>query len=192
MGNESNVETEIKVPVPDAAGARRLLAQHAYAISRPRVFESNVLYDTPDGALRRRNQLVRVRRVGDDAILTFKSADLPGKHKRREELETHVADGAVIELILDRLGFRPAFRYEKYRSEYRREGDVGVVTLDETPIGVFLEIEGPAEWIDKTARELGFSETDYVLISYAALYFEHCRTHGIEPSDMVFPPALRG
>jgi len=188
MGNDSNFETEIKLRVPDAAAARRLLEQHGCTVFRPRVFESNVIYDTQDGDLRRRNQLVRVRRVGEEAILTFKSAELPGKHKRREELETHVSDGAVIELILERLGFRPVFRYEKYRTEYhRKEGGVGVVTLDETPIGVFLEIEGPAAWIDETARELGFSESQYVLLSYAALYFEHCRVHNIEPSNMVFP-----
>ena len=193
MASESNFETEIKVRVSDAAAARRLLEQHGYTISRPRVFESNVIYDTSDGSLRRRNQLVRVRRVGDDAILTFKSADLPGKHKRREELETHVTDAGVIELILDRLGFQPAFRYEKYRAEYRREdGEAGVVTLDETPIGAFLEIEGPAAWIDESARKLGFSESNYILASYAALYFEHCQTHGIEPSQMVFSPVPRG
>ena len=29
-----------------------------------------------------------------------------------------------------------------------------------------MELEGPARWIDKTARELGFSRDDYILLSY--------------------------
>jgi hypothetical protein len=34
--------------------------------------------------------------------------------------------------------------------------------LDETPAGVFLELEGPSRWIDRTARRLGFAESDYL------------------------------
>jgi adenylate cyclase class 2 len=61
-----------------------------------------------------------------------------------------------------------------------------MATLDETPIGVFLELEGPAEWIDRVAEELGFDESDYILASYATLYADHCRQRGVKPTDMLF------
>jgi len=62
----------------------------------------------------------------------------------------------------------------------------GTITFDETPIGEFLELEGPAEWIDRTARELDFSPRDYVVSSYGKLYSDYCAQRGVQPKDMVF------
>jgi adenylate cyclase class 2 len=108
-----------------------------------------------------------------------------GLHKSREELETSAGDAGTLELILARLGLVPSFRYEKYRTTYRALDEPGVVALDETPIGVFLELEGPAYWIDATALRLGFTMGDYVVASYAALYRDHLSTHQGFP-DMLF------
>jgi adenylate cyclase class 2 len=105
----------------------------------------------------------------------------------REELETVVSDRGAMLQILARLGYVPAWRYEKYRTEFRGSG-AGLALLDETPFGVFLELEGPAEWIDETAAALGFQPSDYLLESYGALYAEHCRLTGATPGEMVFPP----
>ena len=70
----------------------------------------------------------------------------------------------------------------------RSPGEPGVVTVDETPIGNFLELEGPAEWIDAKAAALGFTPSDYILESYGRLYLADCERRGVEPSNMVFPP----
>lgn len=88
--------------------------------------------------------------------------------------------------ILSRLGFEPVFRYEKYRTEYAPEERDGLATLDETPIGIFLELEGAPEWIDRKAAELGFTEAGYVTASYAGLYREYREEHPGSPEDMVF------
>ena len=82
---------------------------------------------------------------------------------------------------------RPSFRYEKYRTSYRVPGAGGVhVEFDETPAGVFLELEGPRRAIDRMARRLGYRPADYIVRSYAALHFEECRRQGIRAGDMVF------
>jgi adenylate cyclase, class 2 len=182
----SHTETEIKLRVPDAAGARNLLEGHGFRVAREREFESNVIYDTADQQLRSRGELVRLRRTGDAALLTFKGVSQPGKHKRREELETEVGDAAVLQAVFARLGMGISFQYEKYRTEYTRNDAKGVVTLDETPIGTYLELEGDGDWIDSTAQELGFEEQDYIVSSYAVLYFEHCRRENVAPEHMVF------
>ena len=89
-----------------------------------------------------------------------------------------------MERIFAGLGFAPVFRYEKYRTEFT-DGE-GVVTLDETPIGDYLELEGGEEWIDRVAAKLGYRESDYVTMSYGRLYLEHCNKNQIEPANMVF------
>ena len=104
----------------------------------------------------------------------------------REELEIRISDYEICKLILERLGFVQIFRYEKYRTEFRRPGDTGVVMLDETPIGAFLELEGKASWIDQVAETLGYPASQYIIASYGALYLEYCRTRSVVPEDMVF------
>ena len=178
-------EVEIKLAVPSAAHARRLLRTQGFNVWKPRVFEANDVFDTPDFRLRNSEWLLRVREVKREAILTYKGPPEPGRHKSREELEVDASDPHTLAAILERLGFHRVFRYEKYRTEFRR-GKTGTVTLDETPIGVYLELEGPPPWIDRTARLLGFAEEEYITASYARLYLEACARKGCAPTNMVF------
>jgi adenylate cyclase class 2 len=180
-----NIETEIKLRLPDAATGEQLLAQAAFAVSVPRTFEQNLVYDTEDLSLRKRGVVLRLRRTGEKVTLTVKGSALPGKYKSREESEVSVSDFAASEMILRQLGYRVAFQYEKYRTEFTSTKS-GTVTLDETPIGIFLELEGSPEWIDGTARTLGFEETDYVVDSYGKLYLNYCQEHALEPANMTF------
>ena len=186
------IETEIKLPMKDGAGpARRLLEELGYRMIQPRTLQIDQVFDFPDRSLRQSGRLLRVRWENDGsetsgAILTYKGPVLSaGLHKSREELETSAADGGVLEQILGRLGLVPSFRYEKYRTTFQASGEPGLVALDETPIGVFLELEGPAYWIDRTAPQLGFAPRDYVIASYAALYRDFLDSHQ-GPPDMLF------
>lgn len=183
-----SLETEIKLAVPDAAAARRLLRASGFRVARRRAFESNAVFDTPERRFGRGGALLRVRERGRAAQLTYKGPAKPSKHKSREEREVEAGDAPTLRLILERLGFVRVFRYEKYRAVYRREETGGVVTLDETPIGVYLELEGTSGWIDRTARRLGFTEEDYITASYGRLYLEWCAERGRAPRDMLFRP----
>jgi adenylate cyclase class 2 len=187
MSSHSGQENEIKLAVKDAAAARAMLRRAGFHVAKRRVFESNTCFDTPKLALRAGGELLRVRNAGRANTLTYKGpAEADARHKRREELELRLPDASGVAAILDRLGFRPVFRYEKYRTEYRQAGGEGVATLDETPIGVYVELEGAAEWIDRTAAEMGFAESDYITASYAGLYVQWCRNRGATPTHMVF------
>ncbi len=181
-------EVEIKLRVPNAADARQRLEAAGFALTRERLFESNVIYDRPGAELRRAGELLRLRTCGGNAILTFKGPAADAKHKTREEIETSVSDAAALAGILERLGFEPSFRYEKYRTEFARSGENGHSMVDETPIGDFVELEGPPEWIDAAARALGFTERDYITATYADLYFEHRGGEHAAPAAMVFAP----
>ncbi len=180
---DRNREVEIKLRLAAASQGRTLLRRAGFRISRRRVFEQNTLFDTARQELRHAHTGLRLRSAGGASILTFKGPPQPGRHKDREELETGVADVGKFRSILERLGYQPIFRYEKYRTEYRQPHSTGRAMLDETPIGVFLELEGPPRWIDRAARALGFTEADYVTKSYADL---HLQARGGKLADMVF------
>jgi len=180
-------ETEIKLRLlADPGPIRRSLRSLGFRVSKRRVHEMNVLFDTPEFSLRKQGMLIRLRAVNSRTILTYKGPPQPGKHKRREEIESGVENSQNFERVLSRLGYAPVFRYEKFRTEYGQSGAPGIVTVDETPIGNFLEIEGPASWIDRTAKALGFSTPDYITKSYGTLYIDYCAALGIQPRNMLF------
>jgi adenylate cyclase, class 2 len=183
----SNLEIEIKLRIDSVAATRRLLVRRlGFSIVKPRVFEINTIFDTAAGTLRRGRKLLRLRQAGARHTLAFKAPPNLGRYKSREELECDVSDTVSMWRILERLGYAPVFRYEKYRTEYAEPDAAGTVMLDETPIGAFLELEGSPRWIDRTARALGFSRDGYIKASYGELYLEHCRGKSVKPSDMVF------
>ncbi len=92
--------------------------------------------------------------------------------KIREEIETIVGDGTLLLRILEELGFHVWFRYQKYREEFAL--DDCIIAIDETPVGVFVEIEGGERGIANTAAALGREPGDYVLDSYRGLFLLHC------------------
>jgi len=146
----------------------------------------DVVFDTPELRLRESGCLLRLRQAGSVVTLTYKGPSEPGLHKVREELETRLWEPRALVSVLARLGFEPVFHYEKYRTEYRTTSRAGTAMLDETPVGVYLELEGSARWIDRTARQLGFTQEDYITLSYGQLYLDWCRRNQVEPSNMVF------
>jgi adenylate cyclase class 2 len=184
----SGPEIEVKLRLEDLSSIRRALRRAGFRLRRRRTFESNLVFDTPELALRRAGKLLRLREVDRERLLTYKGPPEAGRHKRREEIDVAVQDAPALRALLERLGYQVVFRYEKYRTEYHRPDEEGVVTIDETPIGNFLEIEGAPEWIDRTASELGFEARDYITASYGRLFLEYARRQPNPPAHMVFPP----
>ena len=108
----------------------------------------------------------------------------PSLMKVRDEVETLVGDGEVLLRVLQELGLHVWFRYEKYREEFSHE-DV-IVAIDETPVGVFVEIEGSENGIAAMAAALGRSADDYVVDSYRGLFLQHREEFGLTGPDMLF------
>lgn len=116
------------------------------------------------------------------------------RHKVREELELEVADAGTLTHIFEALGMKGWFRYEKYRTTFRLPGSAAwakglLIELDETPIGVFVELEGTPAAIDRAATEMGFHKNDYIVENYLSLYVKACRAAGEQPRDMLFAPS---
>ena len=219
----ANTETEVKLRIPDGLRFLRQLARLKARLIRSRVHEMNTLYDTPEGHLARHAQMlrlrverpargayggVRVRKKAEErrersVWLTFKGpagarASGGSRYKVREEHELRVFDDQEMARILEALGLRPWFRYEKFRTTFRLPGMRELkLELDETPIGLFVELEGEPRQINRAAGLLGFGAGDYINKSYGALFMEKCglsrRASRNEPvpscglPDMTFP-----
>jgi adenylate cyclase, class 2 len=189
-------EVEIKINLVDAASGRKLLRRTGFRVSRPRALEFNTLFDTKDGRFQENGLLVRLRSYGGTSVVTYKGpAELTAGsrkgslHRSRVEYETSVSTPEALLAIWSQLGLEPRFRYEKYRTYFKRPADPGgVAMLDETPIGDFLELEGKAYWIDRVAALLGFSTEDYLQESYVSLHAAECRKLGKPFGDMLFHP----
>ena len=183
----SGIETEVKIQVADPESAQRLLERAGFQSKTPRTFERNVIYDTSDSSLRQRRSVLRLRQSGTHALLTYKGPTTENKFKSRQEIETQISSFDAASEILGCLGYMPTFVYEKYRSEwYHTQYPGGLATIDEMPVGTYLELEGPPDWIDRAALQMGFESASYITASYGKLYIEHCRRSGIAPTNWTF------
>jgi adenylate cyclase class 2 len=201
-GRKFNKEIEVKVRIGDRRGFLRQLSRLKAKLRRARVHEMNTLYDTGDGQLGRQGQMLRLRverpagrarsagrgtksaksakdRPASTGVLTFKGpangaeTNNPEPYKVREEHELCFSNPEEMPKIFEALGLRPCFRYEKFRTTFSLPEMAQLkLTLDETPIGLFAELEGEREEIDRAAEMLGFARSDYINKSYGALFVE--------------------
>ncbi len=185
----SHNEIEIKFRVDDVRALNQRLRKSGFQLVTPRTHEMNTLYDLPGNDLRKRGELLRLRKYGTEWVLTHKAKGKSGPHKTRAETETKIADGAKMESILRALGFTPSFRYEKFRAEW--SDGKGNVVVDETPIGNFGEIEGPSRWIDRTAQLLQIQRSHYITATYSELFFRWKKQTSSPAKEMTFK-AIRG
>jgi adenylate cyclase class 2 len=219
-------ETEIKLYLSNPKSFLTKLKRLGAKLFVPRLQETNLLFDTPDGGLAKHGQLLRIRtetpaptgkkpnpKSPKRHLLTFKSppeslamgakaSDFhPSRYspanrrfKIREETELDITDAAALQKIFEGLGLRGWFRYEKYRTTFKLPARTKwannlLIEIDETPIGTYVELEGPADAIDRAAEELGFSHTDYIQKNYLLLYVDDCKRRGQQPTHMLFSPA---
>ena len=180
----TTLEREIKLRFATPDDARAAIIAAGATPFRARRLQEDSLLDTPDGRLRNKRSILRIRMECGKSFITFKGPVQPAAVKTREELETVGGDGPLLVRIFEELGFEVWFRYEKYREEFTLD-DV-IVAVDETPIGVFVEIEGSERGIAAMAEAIGRRQDDYVLDSYRGLFAGYCAQHGLPVGDMLF------
>ncbi len=162
------LEIEVKVRVTDGAAMRQAILNTGGRLEKDRYPEENTLFDLPSRSLTAKGCALRLRRVGRKAFLTFKGPSQKSRRfKVREEHETEVRDEKQLRGILRSLGYVAVFRYQKFRTTFRR-GRVRIM-LDETAAGCFCEFEGERSDITKYTRLLGFSSGDLIKQDYVQI-----------------------
>ena len=182
----TTLEREIKLRFHSAEEAREAVAATGATPLYGRRLQEDALLDTEDEELRRKRCVLRVRMENGKSRLTYKGPVQPSLLTVREELETVVGDGESLLQVFAQLGLHIWFRYEKYREEFAHE-DV-LVAIDETPVGVFVEIEGSEQGIAEMTAALGRTPADYIVDSYRALFLQNREALGLSGPDMVFDP----
>ncbi len=187
-------EIELKFSVTDVEQLRSAAEAFGFRLVTDRTFESNVLYDTADRQLRAKTQILRIRHYGKRCTVTHKRLatgnedDL--RYKTRIETESIVEDGEALAEIFAQLGYLPAFRYEKFRTEWEMEG--GHLVLDETPIGTFAELEGPPAWIDRILGQFRIPQEICTTESYGKLFLRWKESTGSAAGNMTFHEVPEG
>jgi adenylate cyclase class 2 len=203
-------ETEIKIKVEHVKAFERKLKKlgaKTVGAGQGRVHEFNTIFDTPDGGLAKHGQLLRIRTEtargkgkatgAKRILLTFKQpmvggvSDEGARFKVREETETELTDSVALTKIFEGLGMRGWFSYEKFRTTWKlgakeRWAKDLLIEVDETPVGTYVELEGPPQAIERAAEAFGFARKDYLVKNYLTLYAEDCRRRGVAPGNMLF------
>jgi len=184
MGTATTLEREVKLSFGSAEAAREAVLAAGATPLLGRRLQEDALLDTADSQLRERACALRIRVENGKSRITFKGPVQPSAMKLRDEFETLVGDGVLLLRIFEELGFQVWFRYEKYREEFSSEGVT--VAVDETPVGVFVEIEGSETGITEMAAAMGRGPSDYILDSYRGLFLQRRDALGLTGADMVF------
>ncbi len=179
------LEREVKLRYSKPDEAREAILKTGARLMRRRRLQQDSLLDTDDGTLNRQDSTLRVRVESEQVTVTFKGPTIPSTMKLREELETPVGDGPTVLRMLERIGFTIAFRYEKYREEFRSGDDV-IVAIDETPIGTFVELEGSAQGIEAFTVQLGRAQSDYITETYYELFMQTGNADTTASPHMIF------
>lgn len=178
-------ELEVKFYLSDFRDLESRLLLLGARILQDRLHEINLRFDTPAGDLSRSARVLRLRQ-DTEARVTYKgpSSDQDGVSSR-QELEFVVSDFSTARAVFEAVGLQVILMYEKYRTTYLC-GDV-LVSLDETPLGYFVELEGPdAHSIQSSAQLLGLNWEKRILHSYSALFERLRAALGLKFRDLSF------
>lgn len=187
-----HLEVELKFPLIDPAPVREKLLALGF-ITAGRVFEYNLLLDTPGGELTASGRLLRLRR--DRSVrLTFKERTQPGepvddRYKVRIESELELLDLETMRHVFHRLGYTSERVYEKYREHFTLGNGISA-EIDTLPyLGHFLELEAPPGEIEILAEKLGLRAADGLRETYYQLFHDYCVRNGLEARDIRFGEA---
>jgi len=183
-----HVEVEVKLFVQDLESIAAQIVKQDGKLSKERVFERNVRYEDPASSLTPAARVLRLRQ-DTRARLTYKEpGDETGngnaKVSSRTELEVEVSDFTTTDLILKKLGYVPAWIYEKYRTTYELMDCE--ITLDEMPFGHFVEVEGDADNIERVLSALGLADHPRITRSYSDLFVGLKQKMNLPFQDLTF------
>lgn len=183
------IEVEVKLPIYDPDNLTEKLSALAFTRGTT-IRECDTYFDGNLRPIRMAGEALRIRTIEylagqpipeqeRSVQITFKGRLIDTLSMTRQELETEVADPAVMESLLMALGFHPVEpRVIKQRTEYHKDNMNACMDFVEG-LGFFLELEivieedqskeGALEKIEEMLGKLGYSMEDTVRNSYLSM-----------------------
>lgn len=164
-------EVELKAVVADPDASRRLLT----AAGAKLTFEGALRdrrYDTEDGSLSARDEVVRVRTYSNSAgartLLDWKGpSDTSTGYKIREEISTGISDERGLVKILEKLGYVVVKEIDRRIAQYEAAG--AVIRFEFYPrMDALVEVEGDPDAIERAIAAMGMSRGEFTSDSLAA------------------------
>jgi adenylate cyclase class 2 len=187
-------EIEAKFYVRNLGKIESRLQDLEARLIQPRVLETNIRFDLPDGGLSSKGQVLRLRQ-DTEAKFTYKDQGVKKQGViNRTEIEFGVESFDKAKLFLEALGYQKLIQYNKYRTTYSLESDSLLskdhgchIMLDELPYGNFVEIEGEdITSIHKTANKLNLDIQTAVTAGYTNLFENARRSMSLTFTDLTF------
>jgi len=181
----SDKELEVKFHVSDLTEIEKQLVRLGATLVQPRTHEYNLRFDTPSGDLAQAESMLRLRRDANSHV-TFKGpSSTLGGVLARQEIEFDVSNFSAAQKLIEALGFRSKFVYEKYRTTYGLDGLK--ITLDEMPYGPFVEIEGKeAAAIQNAANLLNLDWQQRLPETYISIFRRLKELFNLKFADLTF------
>lgn len=162
-------EIEVKLPVKEFKEVKKLLKRLKAKRKFKETLEKNILFDHKSLRLKRKDWVLRLRHFCNKNLLTLKTKTKGKKgFKVREEINLYFEDFEKMKKILKKLGFFEVFYYEKFREEYEMEGLN--ISLDRTPVGNYVEIEGDYKKIEDFLEKIGAGINQTLSLSYYQIF----------------------
>ena len=179
------IEKEAKFYIRNLKKIERQIKDLGGVVIQPRVFESNLRFDTHERELSASYQVLRLRQ-DTRARLTYKGpADPNSEVSARLEYEVEISDLTTGRHILEALGYEVITIYEKYRASYSL--DNVEISLDEMPFREFVEIEGTDTLhIRQMAEKLNLKWENRSSLSYLGIFSQVKGRLGLSMRDLTF------
>ena len=160
-------EIELKFRVDDFSSIRKKLrALGGKLLWKGR--EENWLFDTPDFKIRKGNQTLRIKTMGDTSLTLKTGKKVVQGAKVAEEHQIMITDAKIGRIILEKLGYSVTLHYKKYREHWRI--GTSFVELDTLEDGrKFAEIESTHKGIKNLAQKLRLDFSKSTPESYTKL-----------------------
>lgn len=157
-------EVELKAVVEDADEKQRLLENAGASL----VFEGSLIdrrYDTPEGDLALKDEVIRVRTYrgakSSRVLLDWKGpADTSSGYKVREEISTEILDEASAVAMLGKLGYVVVKEIDRRIAQYEL-GEASIRFEVYPRMDTLVEVEGGPEAIETAIAALGMSRGEF-------------------------------
>lgn len=169
-------EIEVKFFVDDLSVVRRKLKKGG-AKFEWKGEERDVFLDTANFALKKRGDILRIRRSKENRITFKRNVRTHKKFKIADEHQLDISDAKELQTIFAYIGFKAHLEYKKEREYWEYDG--ACVTLDKLPFGCFVEVEASQKKIKGIAVKLGLNFYKSTTKGYRRLVEEYKKNNKI-------------